>query len=83
MTIRDSVLPNTSAPTTNNSGITHNVPLKSSDRFSHRWRIRASRHPREGTHRRSPVPIDSPLPENPRPATARHLLERVVERVGL
>jgi hypothetical protein len=39
MVICDSVLPNTRAPTTNNSGSTHNAPLNCSDRFSHRWRI--------------------------------------------
>ena len=51
MVICDSVLPNTRAPTTNKSGSTHNAPLNCSDRFSHRWRIRASRSPRDGTPR--------------------------------
>jgi hypothetical protein len=43
MAICDSVLRNTRAPSTNNSGSPHNAPLNCSDRFSHRWRIRASR----------------------------------------
>jgi hypothetical protein len=71
MVICDSVLPNTRAPTTNNSGSTHNAPLNCSDRSP--TAAGASEPPdlRGTAHRGSPDSPDSPRWRHPRPVATR------------